>query len=198
MIQNRRLGPPARLRTVLLFVLWSMTFAFVPAPAQAQGPTPREYQIKAVFLFNFLQFVKWPPEAFPEPDTPLRIGVLGEDPFGSALDEVVRDETVRDRPLVVQRSRRLEDLQDCHLLFISRSESRRIEEILSQLRGRPVLTVSEIDGFARQGGVIAFYPEGKKVRFEINADAGRHAELKLSSQLLSLGRVIGQQTAGGT
>lgn len=192
-----RLGVAPCFRAAWLLLASALIFALMPAPVRAQAAASREYQVKAVFLFNFLQFVEWPAEAFSDPTAPLRIGVLGDDPFGPALDEAIKGETVQGRRLVVRRSQRLEDLQDCQLLFISKSENRRAGEILSRLGDRPVLTVSEINGFARQGGVIAFYPEGKKVRFEINPATARHAGLKLSSQLLGLGRVVGEELGGG-
>src|SRR5260370_5225430 len=88
----------------------------------AQTTISREYQIKAAFLFNFAQFVEWPPTAFTNAEAPLCIGVLGEDPFVSALQETVLGETVHSRKLIVQHSRRVEDLTACQLIFISKSE----------------------------------------------------------------------------
>jgi hypothetical protein len=90
-------------------------------------------------------------------DTPICIGVLGEDPFGTALEETVRGETVQNRRLVVQRSRGLESLKDCHVVFISKSETERVPEILGDLDSAPVLTVSETQGFAQRGGIISLY-----------------------------------------
>jgi hypothetical protein len=174
-----------------------LALAFSPAAAQGQGAPTREYQIKAVFLFNFLQFVEWPASAFPSADSPLRIGILGDDPFGPALEEAVQGETVQNRRLAIRRSQRLEDLQDCQLIFISRSAQRRVDEVLSRLGDRPVLTVSELEGFARRGGTIAFYPDGKKVRFEINPVTARERGLKMSSELLGLGRLVGEGAAVG-
>lgn len=169
--------------------------AATESPAQ---PAPsREYQIKAVFLFNFIQFVEWPETAFPSYDAPVRIGILGDDPFGQSMEATVKDETIRNRRLVVQRSHRLDDLQGCHLIFFCKSESRQMREILAQLDGRPVLTVSESEGFARRGGVIAFYPDGKKVRFEINSETAQRAGLKMSSQLLELGKIVTAETPRG-
>ena len=168
-----------------------------PARAHAQQAAPQEFQIKAVFLFNFLQFVEWPSAAFADVNEPIRIGVLGEDPFGSALDEAVHNETIRNRTLVIQRSRRLEDLQNCHLIYISRSERAHVDEILAGINRDPVLTVGDIDGFARRGGVINFYLEGKRVRFEFNAAAAQQRGLKMSSQLLSLGKIVGPNPAAG-
>ena len=118
----------------------------------AEPAAPREYQLKAVFLFNFAQFVEWPPEAFPDAQTPLVIGVLGEDPFGAYLDETVRGERVNNRSLVVQRYRRVDEIKTCHILFISRSEADRLEQILVRLKGRNILTVGDAEGFAQRGG----------------------------------------------
>ena len=172
-------------------------FMASPLPLPAQSAPTREYQVKAVFLFNFLQFVEWPPAAFRDEGIPIRIGILGDDPFGPALEETMRDETINKRRLVVTRSHRVEDLRDCQLVFIGKSESRRIETILSFLNNRPVLTVSEVDSFARQGGVIAFYQDGKKVRFEINPGTAQRLGLKMSSELLRLGKVVGQESLTG-
>jgi len=184
---------------LLLPLLLAILGAALPASLKAQYTTApsREYQIKAVFLFNFVQFVEWPPAQFAGETSAIHIGVLGDDPFGEALDDTVRGETVRNRPLVVKRSQRIEDLKDCHLIFLCKSEARRASDILKQLEGRPVLTVSEADGFARHGGVIAFYPDDKKVRFEINSAAAQRCGLKISSQLLSLGKIVAPETTPG-
>ena len=162
---------------------------FAAAPLPAQPGAVKEYHIKALFLFNFIQFVEWPDDAFSSADAPLVIGVLGDDPFGEVLDEVVRGETIKNRPISVKRSHRLSDLAGCQLIFISRSESRRLEETLRELENRPVLTVGETDRFAHRGGIIAFYPDGKKVRFEINPSTARRVGLKISSELLGLGKI---------
>ncbi|MDF3056400.1 MAG: hypothetical protein K0R17_615 [Rariglobus sp.] len=184
--------------TPLRMALVVLALAASSCPELAAQTAPgREYQIKAVFLFNFVQFVEWPQAAFSSDDAPIRIGVLGDDPFGSALDEAVRGESVRNRRLIVVRSQRVEDLEGCHLLFISKSESRRLDTILSLLGTRPVLSVSEAEGFARRGGVVAFYSDGKKVRFEINIGAARKRGLKLSSELLSLGKIVGADSLTG-
>ena len=155
----------------------------------AQTPTSPEYQVKAVFLFNFAQFVDWPQKAFPEAQTPLVIGVLGEDPFGTYLDETVRGEKVNDRPLVVQRYRRTGDIKTCHVLFINRSETDRLEQILASLRGRSILTVGDTDDFAARGGMIRLATEKNKVRMRINLDAVKAANLAISSKLLRVAEI---------
>jgi hypothetical protein len=152
----------------------------------AQTATSPEYQIKAVFLFNFAQFVDWPPKAFADAQTPLVIGILGEDLFGSYLDETVRGEKVNNRPLVVQRFRRIGEIKACHVLFISRSENARLEEILASLKGRSILTVGDNDDFALRGGMIRFVTEKNKIRMRINLEAVKAANLTISSKLLRL------------
>src|SRR6267378_1758058 len=156
----------------------------------AQPASSREYQVKAVFLFNFAQFVEWPTNAFPEAQTPLVIGVLGEDPFGAYLDETVRGEKVNDRPLVVQRYHRVEEIKACHVLFISRSETENLEPIFTNLKGRNVLTVSDAVGFAQRGGMIRFVTEKNKIRLRINLEAAKAAGLTISSKLLRPAEIV--------
>jgi hypothetical protein len=156
----------------------------------AQTPSALEYQVKAVFLFNFAQFVDWPTNALPEPQTPLIIGVLGEDPFGAYLDEIVRGEKVNGRPLVVQRYHRVEEVKTCHILFISRSETERLEPILGSLRGRSVLTVGDAIGFAQRGGMIRFMTEKNKIHLRINLEAAKAASLTISSKLLRPAEIV--------
>lgn len=181
----------ARTSLVVLAVACCLLTA-TSRPMRARALT--EYQIKAAFLFNFARFVEWPAGTFPDADTPLTIGVLGEDPFGAILDRTIEGESVRDRRLVVLRSHDVEDLKRCHLLFVSRSEQARLGVILRELSTSPVLTVSEIEDFTGRGGIVAFYLDRKRVRFAVNPTSARRCGLKLSSQLLRLGRI----TADGT
>lgn len=161
-----------------------------PSPAQT---TSREYQIKAVFLFNFAQFVEWPPDAFPDAQAPLIIGVLGEDPFGSVLDDTVRGEKIGSHSLLVQRYKRPEDIAACHILFLSQSESSRLEAIVALLRGRSLLTVSDTAGAARRGVMVGFATENKRIRLQINLEAARAADLVLSSKLLRPADIVAGQ-----
>jgi len=171
---------------IVLFVLLFSSGLSLPA----QAAPPAEYQLKAVFLFNFAQFVEWPTEAFPQKHTPLIIGVLGEDPFGAYLDETVRGEKVNDRPLAVQRYRRVDEIKTCHILFISRSEGDRLEQIVAGLRDRNILTVADAEGFARRGVMIRFVTERNKIRLRINLEAAKAAHLTISSKLLRPAEII--------
>lgn len=158
--------------------------------AYGQSAPSREYQIKAVFLFNFTQFVDWPRAAFPEDSSPLVIGVLGDDPFGSYLDDIVRGEQVNSRRLTVRRYRRPEDVRSCQVLFISRSANRDLEKALAALRGTDVLTVGDADAFAVRGGMIQFAMEDGKIRLKINVDAAKASNLIISSKLLRSAEIV--------
>jgi hypothetical protein len=171
----------------ILLALWST----VGVPLSAQSPVSKEYQIKAVFLFNFAQFVKWPTAVFASPDEPFRIGILGSDPFDSFLDATVQGEKVDGHPLVIQRYTNVAEIKDCQILFISRSESERMEDIISGLKGRSVLTVADSEGFIKSGGVVLLSKEENKIRLLINLEAAKKANLSISSKLLRLAEIVG-------
>jgi hypothetical protein len=166
-------------RKWLCIFLCGLGLAAAKAPAQS-----KEYQIKGAFLYNFAQFVAWPPEAFPDNQSPLVIGVLGENPFGDFLDGLVQGAKVNSHPLVVQHYNQASEIQGCDILFISRSEAKQVDEILADLKGRDILTVSDIDGFTAKGGIIQFTTENNKIRFQINLEAAKAASLSISSKLL--------------
>lgn len=157
--------------------------AAVPLHTEPSGEDRLEYQVKAAFLFNFLKFIDWPPTAG---DGPWVIGVLGTDPFGEALDQTVRGKIVNGRPVEVRRYSRLSDVKDCNILFIGRAAAGRI--------GVPVqpglLTVGETPGFLNSGGIVNFYLEENRVHFEIRPALARATGLRVSSQLLKLGRLL--------
>ncbi len=175
---------------LLQLVVWVIAGVSAPADTLAQSSASPEYQLKAVFLFNFAQFVEWPASAFPAPDAPLVICVLGEDPFGTYLDETVRGETVNDRPLEIRRYRGMEEISTCHILFVSRREEGRLQGILDSLRGRSILTVSDADHFASRGGMIRFVTDRNRIRLRINLEAARAANLTLSSKLLRPAQIV--------
>lgn len=159
-------------------------------PASAQAVRASASEVQAVFLFHFAQFVDWPAEAFPDPTTPVVIGILGKDPFGSFLDETVRGETVRGRPFRTDRYRRVEEIKDCHILFISRSEAKRLDAILTALKDRPILTVSNGNDFDRAGGIIRFILEESRIRLSIDLEAAQAARLTFSSKLLRSAEIV--------
>ncbi len=186
-------GRPGANRTTTTATTLGLIMALVLSVGRdlsAQAAPALEYQVKAVFLFNFTQFVDWPPQAFPEAKTPLIIGVLGEDPFGGYLDETVVGEKVNNRPLAVQRYRRIEEIETCHILFISRSEADRLEQILADLKDRNILTVDDAEGVTEHGVMIGLVTEKGKVRLKINLEAAQSADLTISSKLLRAAEIV--------
>jgi hypothetical protein len=155
---------------------------------------PTEYQVKAVFLYNFAQFVEWPAAAFADERAPLVIAVLGEDPFGPDLDAAVRGETVNNRPLLVRRYRDISQVEACHILFISGSEASHLEKILGALRGRTILTVGDSENFAHRGGMVGFVTQHNRIRLRISLNAVTAVDLTISSKLLRLADIV---PAGG-
>ena len=160
------------------------------SPAPGAESATREFPVKAAFLLNFAQFADWPPEAFPDSGSPFVIGVLGKDPFGAALDQVVARETVRRRPVVVRRFREVQDVDACQILYIGDSETPRLAPILAALAGRPLLTVGDAKTFAERGGVIQFVLADNRIRLRINTAAAKAANLSISSQLLRQAEIV--------
>jgi len=163
---------------------------------RAAPPRPLEYEVKAAFLFNFAKFVEWPPDAFREHD-PLTICIFGEDPFGAVLDGTLAGETLAGRPLQARRTDRPGELRSCQIVFIGQAERERVPEVLASLRGANVLTVGESDRFAEQGGMVRFFVEANRVRFEVNLDALERTRLVVSSKLLRVARVVRPESKGG-
>ncbi|MEW6751463.1 MAG: YfiR family protein [Candidatus Latescibacterota bacterium] len=158
----------------------------------AEPPRAPEHEVKAAFLVHLPDFVQWPAAALPDSATALTIGILGDDPFGHVLTELAA-RTRQGRRLEIRRSARLQELPVCHILYISRSETRYLPQILAHLRGGSVLTVGDSEGFARAGGMVNFVRQGQKVRFEINATAAERAQLHLSAKLLRLAILVGEE-----
>jgi len=162
-------------------------FVFVGCYGQERS---REYQVKAIFLYNFTQFVDWPSTAFPEKNSPLIIGVLGKDPFGDYLDEAVKNEKIGEHPLVVNRFDNVDDVTACHILFVNVGEKNAVRDALHKLAGRAVLTVGDTDHFIRDGGMVRFVPDNNKIRIQINLEAARETGLLISSKLLRLAEIV--------
>jgi hypothetical protein len=158
------------------------------SPVLAQAPS--SLQVEAAFLFKFIGYVDWPEQALGSPDKPFVIGVLGTDPFGASIDEDARDEKAKGRKIEVHRYSSVGQISNCQILFISSSESRRLPSILDKLKGRSILTVSDLPDFARAGGMIGFVTQNNKIRFQINRDAAQQARVNISAKLLQLAQIV--------
>ncbi len=159
-----------------------------------------EYLIKAGFIYNFAKLVEWPATAFAQADSPIVIGVLGDDIFGATLDRVVADKKINGRGFIVKRlkwSRDFKDFKGCNILFVSSSEKEHVDSVVEAMKSLPVLTIGDEPGFARRGGIINFTLEENKVRFEVNVEAAKRADLTISSRLLTLARIVQPVAADG-
>lgn len=161
--------------------------AFATRTAYAKALPVPEYQIKAAFLFNFIRFVDWPPASFSNPESPFVIGVLGDDPFGSYLQELISGEKVGNRPIVLKNYDRSEDI-NCHILFIGPDEALRLRHGIARLP-KHMLTVGDTPRFLDWGGIIRFFKEENKIKIEINVSSAKAADLKLSSKLLNVSKI---------
>jgi hypothetical protein len=179
-------GAFAAWRILLIGLLGALTWGLGFPAVAAERP---EHEVKAAFLYNFGKYVRWPKSA-PAPDTPFVIALLGADPFGAALDEIVRDNRIDDRPVTVKRVSKAAELGACEVLFIGASEDARLEKILAELPKAPILTVSDMPRFVERGGMIGLVAANRRVQFEVNADAAERAGLVLGSQLLRLARAV--------
>jgi hypothetical protein len=155
-----------------------------------QSQSAGEYQVKAAFLFNFAKFVEWPPDAFPRPDAPLQICVLGQDPFGVEFEQSIVEKIVQGHKIKVVHPDGASQARACQILFIASSEKQRMRDILQGLRGASVLTVADTASFIQGGGIINFVLERDQVRFEINLRAAELAHLKLSARLLTVAKLV--------
>ena len=160
------------------------------AIAAAEARVISEYEVKAAFLHKFALFVEWPGSAFQKESDPFVIGILGQDPFGPHLAKAIAGKLVENRPIVLRSYRTVDEVKDCHLLYVSPSERPNLRRIMAGLNGRNVLTVGDMPGFAEQGGVINLVQSEQKIKFHINPDAARRAGLTISSQLLQMAVIV--------
>lgn len=155
---------------------------------------PLEYEVKAAYLYNFANFVEWPADAFPDPDEPFIVAILGIDPFGTLMEQAFSGRKLLDRETLIVRTDRPETAAAAHLVFIAASEADDMPQILRALSGRSVLSVGDEAEMARHGTVIGFRLDERKVRFDINPERAERARLRLSSQLLKLARIVGDES----
>ncbi len=171
--------------------LLGVLLCFSGRGAQGQDAPTREYNIKAVFLHHFTHFVEWPPAPAAAAEAgAFVVGVLGDDPFNGALEEVTRGEKVRDRPIEVRRFGIEDEFTQCDLLFVARSEEPRMDDIIARVRDRPILTLGDTEDFASRGGMVGFVTRENRVRLQINLGAARAAGFSISSNLLRAATIV--------
>ena len=184
-VEDRR----AILVTGCFAVAWLFAAPIFLAQSAAQAAAPTQDDVEAAYLYNFAKFVTWPAKANADA---LNVCILGKDPFGPTLDQVVAGETIDGRHLAVIRLADELSAQRCAILFIGESESSNLDRDLAAVAHLPILTVSDIPGFMEDGGTIQFVLREDRVRFEVNLNAARKCGIVLSSQLLKVAtRVVG-------
>lgn len=152
-----------------------------------------EYNLKAAYLYQFTKFTQWPGRLFINQNSPIKICILGKNPFGKSLDSF-SSRASQGRDLSIKYLSSLQNIASCHVVFICRSEDRKLPQILLRIENSPVLSVSDIDNFAQRGGIIGFVPRQRKVGLEINVAASHTSGTKISSKLLGVATLIRSQT----
>ena len=185
-------GIKYRARRIRVILAWC-AMVFVIGGFWGGCTTPKTQPVaeeidEAMYLYRFSQFVEWPAYAFPDPKSPMVIGVLGSQSFVNELGKIVTNKNINGRPLVVRQVASFSNLNQCWILFISRFDKFHLPLIFDALHGGHTLTVSDRDGFLEVGGMIQFIAEGDRLRFEVNQTAAETAELKMSSQMLEMAK----------
>ncbi len=152
-----------------------------------------EYNLKAAYLYQFTKFTQWPGRLFVDQNSPIKICILGKNPFGKSLDSF-SGRASQGRNLSITYISSLHSISSCHVVFICRSEDQRLPQILRHIENAPVLSVSDIDNFAQRGGIIGFVPRQRKVGLEINVAASHTSGTKISSKLLEVATLVRGQT----
>ncbi|SRR5579885_2239914 len=168
------------------FALLILVLCFVTNALSAQQPL--EYDVKAAYLLNFTKFIEWPESAFADERSPFVICILGHDPFGRVLDNIVHEESVDHRRVVVRRIIDIPAPQTCQMVFVESASQELTKRLAAAARG--MLTIGQGTPFVLDGGMIAFVVEDRKVRFDINQTAAENAGLKVSSKLLKVARTV--------
>jgi hypothetical protein len=165
-------------------LLLTCTILAVARPAGAVVAQGRasEADVKAAYLFNFAQFVRWPQDAIPA-GAPFTICILGRDPFGASLDRTLGKDQIDGRPVAARRITKVEEASTCQIVYVSDSERTRLDTVLRTLGQRHTLTVSDLDQFVERGGMIQFVPAGNRIRFALNLHAAAAVQLEPSSEL---------------
>lgn len=170
----------------MAFLLRFIAFLFLLVPAAAAVAAEGEYQVKAAMLYNFAKFVEWPADSFGG-DNRITFCIAGKSPLNGPIQQI-QGKQVKGRTVSIRQVGRPDDVGGCQLLFIPQSEHARLSTYLQQAGQHSVLTVSDLERFTASGGMIGFYEDDNKVRFEINQEAAQKRRLQISSQLLNLAR----------
>jgi hypothetical protein len=171
-----------------------LVFCLIAAIAYPQNRVS-EYAVKAAYLFNFGKFVRFAPSDTVTNRQSFDICIVGEDLLGHSLDDLTANEHLDNKPVRVVRLKSVVEAHGCAIAYISSSEGARLAADVVALRGQPVLTVSDAPNFLQHGGMIQFVILENHVRFDVNLNAARSAQLSLSSELLKVARSVNGETS---
>jgi len=177
----------ARLLKIGMFLL-----AVIGQPGSGccgENRIPSDNEVKSAYIYNFAKFVEWPQGNLPDQNGNIDVCVLGNEQLGHHL-AAVEGKSVRDKKIRFKRNPSIENIKDCEILFIGRSEKGHLDRILDAVQGSAILTIADSDGFARKGVMIKFFMENKNVRFEINLRSVSRSGLRISSNLLRISRIV--------
>lgn len=164
--------------------------ALLLATSFAQAGDAAQNQVKALFLYNFANFVEWPDTAFSTKSSPLRLCLYGNVPFGGFLD-AVNGTLIGDRKLEVVRATEKEDIENgCHILYVGLDKKIELPTFFKDINYQYVLSVGERADFVNKGGIINIVRTTDQVNFDINISNALNNGLWVSSDLLSLAREI--------
>jgi hypothetical protein len=153
----------------------------------------KELRVKAAYIYNFTKFVYWDTEESDAAMNQLTISVIGADPIFNILEDYAKKQTQGRIIKVKKISKEISDISDCQLLFISNTEPQNLYTVLKQLEGSKTLTISDISGFSRRGGMIGFFIEDGRVKIEVNLNMIKKAGLKISAKLLEVARIVSDE-----
>lgn len=183
--------PSHFIRKCIQFVIcW---LAFTPIYSHCQSLVGPEYEVKMGFIYNFARFVTWPKEVFSDSDDPLNFCFFSDHPAANVLFKL-NGQDVQNRKLTVRKIESEIIEGECHILFFGTEDETFIRRALATIRGKHILSIGEVDGFAQMGGVINFYNQNNRLRFEVNRDATKRENLKFSAQLLQAAQRIVKET----
>jgi len=185
-----RSGKNALGRLYGLFAVLMFLCVFSMTQGVSESAPTEEYEVKALYLYNFAKFVQWPDGSFKTPEDPIHLCVIGSDPFGQALD-LVKDKTVRGRAFEINYLKEWENVPpECHILYVGFVARGHFNRIMNQAREGSMLTVSDLEEFVYKGGIIRLFTSKQRVRFRINLSAAQKADIQISSSLLKLAEVV--------
>jgi hypothetical protein len=165
------------------FALWLVAGM---SPVGRAQPVPAS-ALKAAFVLNFIKFTEWRDAGA---GTPISVCVPADETIGDVIAQTIRGQWVNGRRIHVQRLALGDPVRDCHVLFVTEREPRRLAAVLEATRNAPILIVSDVERSASHGAGIELYEEDGRLRFAINIDSVERSHIKVSSRLLDLAKIV--------